>query len=148
MSAANAYVLGMEIALRAVVSVHAHALLRVGLHFESAVNNERATRLDKLGVVAETLKISLLGAVNVEVVGIGCRNNRGIRAQVVERAVKLVGLYHHIGRRLAQQVVGAIVLGYAAKKGVAPHMALVQQVCRHRGGGSFAMRAGHAEALH
>ena len=66
----------------------------------------------------------------------------------MERAVELVGFYHHVGAFTVEQVVGAVVLRDASEKGVAAHVALVQQVCGHRRGRRFAVCAGHAEPLH
>ena len=81
-------------------------------------------------------------------VGVGSGDDGGIRCQVVERAVELVGLDDDIGARVVDEEVRAIVFRDAAEEGVAAHMALVQNVSRHGRGGCLSVCAGYAEALH
>ena len=141
-------VFGVEVALVAAVVVTADAGLRLGVQFETPVADQDAVGTDERRIVAEALQISLLGAVDVEVVGVRGRDDGGIGRQVVERAVELVGLNDDIGARVVDEVVRAVVLRDAAEEGVATHVALVQDVGRHGRGGRLAVRAGHAESFH
>ena len=95
----------------------------------------------------ETLNIGLSGAVDVKVVGIGGSDDCGPWGELMEGAVKLVGLDHHIGTCLREEVVGAVVLADTAEEGVASHMALMEQMGGHRGGGGLAVGTGHTKGL-
>ena len=64
----------------------------------------------------------------------------------MEGAVVLVGLDHGVVAVVADQEVGAVVVGDAAEEGVTAHVALVQQVRQHGGGRRLAMRARDAES--
>ena len=138
----------MKVAFRAAVVVASDARLQVFQHLQPPMHDECPSGLHQGSVVAEALQISLLSAVDVQVVGICGRNHRGKRPQVVERAVKLVRFDDHIRAVLAEQVVCAVILRDAAEESVASHVAFVEQVGAHRGGGGFAVRACHAEPLH
>ena len=103
-------VLGMEVAFVETVFVDAYPFLHMLLHFEIFVEDECTAGLDEFGVVAETLKIGLLGTIDVEVVGVGGGNDAHPRAQPMERAVEFVGLDDHEIALVGQDVVGAVVL--------------------------------------
>ena len=140
-------VLGMEVALLTTVFVDADTLLHVGFHFQPTMDNQRATRLNETGIVAEALQISLFRAIDVEVVGVGRGDDAHPRAQPVERTVELVGLYHHIVALLAQNIVGAIVLRDTTQEGIALHMTLMHDVGAHGRSGGFAMCTGKTKAF-
>ena len=71
----NAYVLCVEVALIAAIVIAAHTRLQGLLHLQVAVNNEGTAWLDKLAIVAETLKIGFLRSVDVEMVWVGRGNH-------------------------------------------------------------------------
>ena len=93
----------------------------------------------------------LLGAVDVEVVGIGRGDDSMGRVQGEEAAVEFVG-FHHGPRRgaflsggLGEQEVGAGGAGDAAEEGFDGGAVLMQQVGEQRRGGGLAVRARHGE---
>ena len=89
-------VLSVEVTFVAAVSVSLYAFTHVRLHLKVCVYDERALWLYELRVVPEALKVSFFGAINVEVVWVCGRDDGHPWAKPVERAVKLVGLYHHV----------------------------------------------------
>ena len=135
----------MKLAVGSSIAVAFHVFGHLGLYFHSLVHKQGATGLDEGGVVAETLQIGLLGAVDVEMVGVGGGDDGGPRAQPVERTVILIGLYHHIVA-VAQEIVGAVVFQNASQKGVAAQVAVVHDVGAHRRGSGLAVCACHAES--
>ena len=64
----------------------------------------------------------------------------------METAVKLVSLNHDVVA-LAEDVVGAIVLGDSSEEGVAVYVALVHNVGTHGGCGGLAVGSGKAQTL-
>lgn len=66
----------MEVTLVTAVGIGLHSLPHVGFHLEIGVDDEGASRLDELGIVAEALEVGFLGAVDVEVVGVGGCDDR------------------------------------------------------------------------
>ena len=147
-AAADAQVFGVKLPLVAGVTVARDAAAGAFVHLQPRVGHQCAAVLDERGVVGETFQIGFLRTVDVEVVGVGRGDGRGVGAQVVERAVKLVRLDDHIRARGRKQVVRAVVLCDAAQEGAASHVALVQDVRQHGRRRGLAVRAGHAEALH
>ena len=103
---------------------------------------------DKAGVVCETLKVSLFRAINVQMVRVRRRNDRSIGLQMVERTIKLVGLYDDEVAVIVEQVIRRIILCDAAQKGVAAYVAFVEQMRRHSRCRRLAVRTGHAETFH
>ena len=73
-------------------------------------------------------------------------NNGDIRREVVERAVKLICLDHHVIALRVKQEIGVIVIGYAAKKSIRSHMRWVQDMRQNGAGSRFTMRACHTES--
>ena len=136
----------MEVTLAERVVIAAHARLQAGLHLQVAVDDERTLGLDERGVVGETFEVSLLGSVDVEMVGIGRGDDTHPGSQPMERAVELVGFYHHIVTT-AENIVGGIVFGDASEEGVAVDGTLVHDMGAHGGCGGLAMGACHAESL-
>ena len=136
----------MEVAFVEAVGIDLHALLHVGLHLQTGVDDERSSGLDERGVVAEALEIGFLGAVDVQMVGVGGCDDAHPGTQPVETAVKLVSLNHDVVA-LAEDVVGAIVLGDSSEEGVAVYVALVHDVGTHGGCGGLAVGSGKAQAL-
>ena len=137
----------MEITFFAGIGIEGDTFLQIGLQLDAFPHDECTSRLYQGSIVAETLQIGFLGAVNVQVIGIcGC-NNRSKGAQPMERTVKLISFYHYIVTFLRQQQVCAVVLGNASQKRVTLHVRLMQQMCRHGGSGGLAMRTCHTESL-
>ena len=126
MATTDANIFGMEVTLRAVISINAHALLWIGLHLEVAMNDERTTGLNELRIMTEALQIGLFCAIDIEVVGISSSNHRSIGTQMMKRAVELISFYHHIGRIFAQQVVGTIIFRNTTQESITAHVAFVQ----------------------
>ena len=102
-------VFGMEVALVEAVFVYLNTLLALGLHLQVLVYDECSARLYQRCVVVEAFEISLFCAVDVEVVGVGGSNHRHPWTQPMERAVELIGFYHHIVALVRENVVGAVV---------------------------------------
>ena len=140
-------VLGMEIALVQTVFVDRHTRLYLLLHLQVGMQDECATRLDERGVVPETLQVGFFSTVDVQVVGVGGCDDAHPRSEPVETAVKLVSLDDDIVAVVTQDIVGAIVLGDTAQKGVAVDMALVHDVGAHGRCRSLAVCACHTESL-
>ena len=90
------------------------------------MRDERSARLNERGVVRKTFEIGLFCAVDVQVVGIGRGDHRGIGAQVVERAIELVGLDDYEITFGREDIVRAVVFRDSAQERVAIHRALVQ----------------------
>ena len=116
LAVADADVGSVEVSLVAAVGVGLHPLGYVGLHLQSCVEDQRASGLYQFGVVAEALQVSLLCAVDVEMVGIGRGDDRHPGAQPVEGTVKLIGLYDHIVACQREDVVAAHILRDASEK--------------------------------
>ena len=135
----------MEVARETTVGVKFHALLQPGLEHDALVHDERAAGADEAREVSETLAVGLGRAVDVKVVGVGAGHHSDGGRELVERAVKLVGLNHAQVAGGAQQEVGAVVAQHAAQKGVAPHAAVVQDMGSHTAGRRLAMSAGKAQ---
>ena len=65
------------------------------------------------------VQIGLLGTINVKVVRVSGRNDRGIRCEMMKGAVKLIRLNHHIGALAVEQIIAIEVLGNTPQKGTA-----------------------------
>ena len=141
------HVLGVEVTLVAAVGVGLHPLLHIGPQLQVGMDDERAPRLDEFRVVAEAFQIGFLVAIYVEVVGVCGRDDAHPRTQPMEGAVELVGLDDHEVALVGEDVVGAVILGYATQERVAVDMALVHDVGAHGGSGGLAVCAGEAESL-
>ena len=100
----------MEIALVEAVLIDLYIRAYVCLHLQAGVYDKSSTFLYEFRVVTETVKVSLLGTVYVEMVGVGSCNDAHPWSEPMERAVKLIGLYDHIVAAVRQYVVGAVVL--------------------------------------
>ena len=138
----DADVLCMEVAFAEAVLIYAHPFWHLWFHLQAAVDNQSTAVLDESGVVLETLKIGLLGSVDVQMVGVGACYYRHPRAQPVERAVELIGLDNHIVALLAQYVVRLVVLRDTAEESIAVDVALVHDVSAHCGGCCLAVCTG------
>ena len=97
--------------------------------------------------MAEALKISLLRAIYVEVVGVGSRDDSHPRTEPVEGAVELIGLNDDVVAGVGEDIVRAIVLRDAAEESVAVDMALVHDMSTHRRGRGLAVSTCHAESF-
>ena len=64
----------------------------------------------------------------------------------MERAVKLIGLNHHIVALVREQQIGAIVLRDTSKEGRRPHMRTIDEMGRHGRRGGLAVRTRHTQA--
>ena len=137
----------MEIALVETVVKGAHTALDIGLHGQSAMDDQCPAWLDEGGVVTETLEIGLGSAIDVKMVGVGRSDDAHPGAQPMERAVELVGLNHYVVALLAQDVVGAIILRDASQEGIAVLMALMHDVGAHGRCGGLAVCTCKAEAF-
>lgn len=93
-----AYAGGMEVTAFAAVGDGAYRVGRPGVQLQSLVDEQRASGAYQFGEPGEALAIGFLGAVYVEMVGIGRGDNRYRRRELVERPVVLVGLDHGVGR--------------------------------------------------
>ena len=106
---ADADILCMEVAFVETVVIATDTLLQVLLHLKTTMDNQGTTWLDQFCIMAETLQISLFGAIDVEVVGVGRGDDAHPGVEPMERAVELIGLDDHvIGVR--EDIVGAVVL--------------------------------------
>ena len=137
----------MEVALVSTVSIGLHTLSHTRFQCQAGVHDECAARLDKFGEMSETLEIILGCAIDVQMVGIGRGHHCDIGSQVMERAVKLVGLDDRVRARGRQQEIAVVVAQHTAEKGVAPHARTVQDVGRHTRCGGLAVGAGKAQGL-
>ena len=136
----------MEVALRQGVVVATHTSRQVFLHLQSTMDNQCTLGLDEFCIVTEALQISLLGAIDVQMVGVCRGDNRHIGRQPVEGAVELIGLDdNEIG--VGEDVVRAVVLRNASQEGVAVQMALVHDMSTHGAGSGLAVRTSHTESL-
>ena len=75
----------------------------------------------KLGEVSEGFEVGLLGAVYVEVVGVGGCDHGDVRAQLMERAVVFVGFDYRVGRCGREYQIAVVAQQYSAQKCVATH---------------------------
>ncbi len=82
--------------------------------FQSFMHYQCATRLHQLCEVGEAFEICFLGAVNVEMVGVGRGDNRDIWCEMVKRAVEFVSLDDCIGACGRKQDVGIVVAQHSA----------------------------------
>ena len=74
-------------------------------------------------------------------VRVGSRDDSHSGRQLVERAVKLIGLYHNqIAFRL-QQNIGSVVARDASQESVAAYLGLVKQVRQERRSSGLAVRS-------
>ena len=137
----------MKVAFSAGIVVAAHTGLQTLLKTQVAMYDKRSTGLDETGVVGETLQIGRFRAVDVEVVGIGRGDDRGVRAEVMERAVELIGFNYHIVARFGKEIVRTIVFRNPSQKGVASHVALMEEVGGHGRCRRFAVRPRHAKSF-
>ena len=140
-------VLGMKVARCAAVGVEGYAILQPWCHFQTRMQDKRTTRLYQRCIMVETLQISLLGAIDVEMVRVGRGDDAHPGAQPMEASVKFIGLNHHIIAVLAQDIVGIVVLRDTSEKGIAIHAALVHDMCAHGGCGGLAMGTCHTKSL-
>ena len=124
-------VLCVEVAFVLAVFVYLDAVLHVLLHLQVFVDDEGTARLDQFCVVAEAFQISLLGAVDVEVVWVGRCDDAHPWAQPVEAAVELICLDYYVVALVREDVVGAVILGNTTQEGIAIYMALVHDVGAH-----------------
>ena len=139
-------ILSMEITLGKCIVVTTYPSGNIFLHLQSTMDDQCSFGLDKLCIVAETLQVSLFGAIDVQVVGVGTGNHRHIWRQPVERAVKLVGFNDHkVG--IGEDIVGAVVLGDTTQEGITVKMALVHDVGTHGGRGGLTVCTSHTESL-
>ena len=121
----------MEVAFVLAVFVYLDAVLHVLLHLQVFVDDEGTARLDQFCVVAEAFQISLLGAVDVEVVWVGRCDDAHPWTQPVEAAVELICLDYYVVALVGEDVVGAVILGNTTQEGIAIYMALVHDVGAH-----------------
>ncbi len=73
------------------------------------MDNQSATRLDQFCVMAETLQVSLFGAIDIEMIRVGRGDNTHPRVEPMERTVELIGLDNHV-IGVGEDIIGAIVL--------------------------------------
>ena len=97
--------------------------------------------------MAEALEISLLSAVDIEVVGVGGCDNAHPRTQPVKTAVELICLYNDVIAVVGENIVCAIVLRDTAEESVAVDVALVHDMGAHRRRGGLSVGSCHAESF-
>ena len=137
----------MEVARIAAIGIGLNALLHTGFESEASVDDECPAGLNQLGEMGKTLEVIFGGAVDVQMIRIGRCHNGDIGAQVVERAIKLVGLDNRVRAGCREQEIAVVVAQNAAQKGVAANAAIMQDVGRHARRRGLAMGAGKAQAL-
>src|SRR5574344_40684 len=145
-SVGNADILGMEVTTVTAVCVASYSRLQLLLHLQSLVDYECSTRLYQRRIVAETFEISLLSAIYVEMIRVGGSDYRHPWREPMEGAVELICLNHHIVA-VAQDIVGAIVFGYASEECIAIEMALMHDMCTHWRGCCLTVSTGEAQSL-
>jgi hypothetical protein len=79
----------------------------------------------------EAFEISLLRAVDVEMVGVGGGDDSDVGRQMMERTVVFVGLDDRVGRRGVEQEIAVVVAEHAAEEGVAAGLGGVQYMGGH-----------------
>ena len=122
-----------------------HALARMGDFAGNLLLDEQRARLE--GELLEGGHKVVEGAIDVEMVGIHCSDDGRGGVEREEGTVVLVGLGHGHHRVRVEHEVVVEVLGDAADEGRHRHLR-VQQVSDHRGGGGFAVGAGHRDGGH
>ena len=137
----------MEIALMLAVGVDFHSIGHTWLEFQPCVHDERAARAYERGEMCKTLEIVLIGAIDVEVVGIGRRHHSDVGAQVMKRAVKLVGLNHRELAGAREQEIAVVVAQHPSQESVAANSRHLKDMGRHARRGGLAMRSGKAQSL-
>ena len=87
----------MERTLVQTVCMQVHPFLQLRLEFlcQTHMEYQVSARLDERCILAETLHISLVCTVYIQMVGVNGGNYSTQRGQMVERTVKLVGLDNH-----------------------------------------------------
>lgn len=139
--------LGMEVARIAAVGIGLDTILDIGFHLQAGMDDESTSWLDELRIVAEALEISLLSAVDIEVVGVGGSDNAHPRTQPVEAAVELIGLYNDVIAAVGENIVCAIVLRDTTEESVAVDMTLVHDMGAHRRRSSLSVGSCHAKSF-
>ena len=129
------------------VFINLYSILYVSLHLQIFVDDERAARLDKCAVMAETLQIGLFGTIDVEMVGVCAGDDAHPRAEPVEGTVEFVGFDNHKVTLLRKDIVGSVVLGDSSEESVAVDAALVHDMRTHRGSGCLSVGPCHAKSL-
>ena len=136
----------MEITFVEAIVIATDTCLQVLLHLQTTMNDQGTARLDQFCIMAETLQISLFGAVDIEVVRISRGNDTHPRMEPMEGTVELIGLDDHVvGVR--EDIVGAVVLRDTAKEGITVQLALVHDMGTHCRCGGLSMGSCHTESL-
>ena len=121
----------MEITFGTAESVGAHAFGRTGYEFESRMHNQKSVGTNQFGEMCEALEVSLFGAVNVEMVGVGGVDYCYVRRELVERAVEFIGFYYAVRRCGAEHEIAVVAFENAAEKSVAARTSGMQHMGRH-----------------
>ena len=137
----------MEITLFLRIGVHGYSGLYVGFQFQPFLDDEVSVGTDKRRIFTEAFKISFVGSIDIQVVGVGCRNHCCIGGQPVERTVELVGFDYHQVTFVGKQQVGPVVFGNTSQECVTFHMRIVQQVGCHGRSSGFSMGTGYTESF-
>ena len=137
----------MEVSLVPGIVVATHSGLQTLLHGQSAMHHESSTGLYQTCVVPEAFQISLFRSVDIEVVGIGGRDDGCIRPQVMERTVEFISFNDYVRTVLREQIIRSVVFRYASQKSIAAD-ALVQQMGGHGRSGGLTVSSGHAQPTH
>ena len=85
----------------------------------------------QFGEMSEALEVFLLGAVDVEMVGIGGGDHGHVWCELVERAVEFIGLHHRYVGSWCEQEIGVPVAQLAAEECVDGGALLVEDVGGH-----------------
>ena len=137
----------MEIPVPATIRIGHHPLLYIRLHLQSLVQDQKTSRTNQGSIFSEAFQIGLFRPIDIQVVGIGGCNHRRVWRQPMKRTVELVGFNDHVVALRRKNVIRTVILGDATQKGIAVHVALVQDMGRHGRCGGFPVRPGHTKSF-
>ena len=147
-SVAYTYVTGMKIPpVTSRISIYFYILLYAGNQLDTFLHNQTATRLYQRSEMSETLQISLLGSVDIQMIGIGCRNDSHIGMQPMERTVIFIGLDYRKRRLFRQDKVTVIITKNTTQERIATYRRFMKDMSSHARCRGLAMSAGKAQAF-
>ena len=95
----------------------------------------------------KTLAVCFLRTIDIQMVGVHAGDDGYIGREMMERAIKLICLDHHIIALSIEQEISVIVIGNATKKSVGANMRGMEDMCQNGAGSRFAMRTCHTKSL-
>ena len=111
----------MEISALLAIYITFYSILCAWLYLQSFVHDEISVGSYLLGELGESLKVVLLVAVDVKVIGVGRCDCGNIWFKMQERAVVLVGLNDYKVTLVREYEVALVILGYSAQECSAVH---------------------------